>query len=69
MGKRENSTGNKKIFTIPNMLSCFRIALIPIIVWLYCAKGNYMWTGYILILSGMTDIVDGFIARRFNMLG
>lgn len=57
-----------KIITIPNMLSFFRICLIPVIVWLYVVKQNYMWAGYILILSGITDIVDGYIARHFHMV-
>ena len=56
-----------KIITIPNILSFFRICLIPVIVWLYCA-GHYAWTGYILLLSGATDLVDGYIARRFHMI-
>lgn len=57
----------KKIITIPNILSFFRICLIPLIAWLYCEE-NYDRAGYILILSGITDIADGFIARRFNMI-
>ncbi len=57
-----------KIFTIPNILSFFRICLIPWIVWLYCVEQEYQTTGYILILSGITDIVDGFLARKFNMI-
>lgn len=56
-----------KILTIPNLLSLFRILLIPLIVWLYCVKGDYIWTCVILILSGLTDTVDGWIARRFDM--
>lgn len=56
-----------KILTIPNMLSTFRICLIPLYVWLYCVKQDYIWTANILILSGLTDIVDGFIARKFHM--
>ncbi|WP_418632334.1 CDP-alcohol phosphatidyltransferase family protein [Ruthenibacterium lactatiformans] len=56
-----------KIFTIPNILSFFRLCLIPFIIWLYCVEQNYIWAGNVLILSGLTDIVDGFIARRFHM--
>ena len=59
---------NKKIWTIPNALSCFRICLIPLFVWLYCAKEQHSATAAILILSGLTDLVDGFIARRFHMV-
>lgn len=58
----------KSIFTIPNILSFFRICLIPAIVWLYCCQQNYKWTMLILLLSGLTDIVDGIIARRFDMV-
>lgn len=58
----------KSIFTIPNILSFFRICLIPVIVWLYCDQQNYIWTTLILLLSGLTDVVDGIIARRFHMV-
>lgn len=57
-----------KIITIPNILSFFRLCLIPVIVWLYCVKQNYLWTTVIFLISGITDIVDGFIARKFNMI-
>lgn len=60
---------NKKEFlTIPNMLSIFRIILLPVIVWLYCVEKNYNIAIMVLLLSGLTDIVDGFIARKFNMI-
>lgn len=58
----------KKILTIPNVLSFFRICLIPVIVWLYCVKEDYFWTTIVLMISGITDIVDGFIARHFGMI-
>lgn len=63
---RDKLTKNQ-ILTIPNMLSFFRLALIPLIVWIYVFKDSPEWTVAILTLSGATDIVDGFIARRFNM--
>ncbi len=63
----EASKSENKIFTIPNILSFFRILLIPAIIWLYLVKNNSVWAGYMLILSGVTDVLDGFIARRFNM--
>lgn len=56
-----------RIWTIPNILSMFRLALIPVIVWLYCVEMEYRWAAVILILSGLTDMADGFIARRFHM--
>ena len=30
----------KKIFTIPNLMSLFRLCLIPVIIWLYCVEKN-----------------------------
>lgn len=58
----------KRIVTIPNLLSLFRLCLIPLCVWLYCVKDEPLWTTAVLFLSGLTDVVDGFIARRFNMV-
>ena len=58
----------KKILTIPNVLSFFRLCLIPVIMWLYIGKQDYLWTLIILILSGVTDVVDGIIARKCNMI-
>ena len=49
-------------------MSFFRLCLIPVIVWLYCFEKNYLWTTVIFIASGLTDIVDGFIARKFDMI-
>lgn len=57
-----------KILTIPNLLSVLRLALIPWFVWLYLAKQNTVGTVLVLLLSGLTDVVDGFIARRFEMV-
>lgn len=57
-----------RILTIPNLLSAFRILLVPVIVWLYCWKADYPLAAWTLTLSGLTDIVDGFIARRFHMV-
>ena len=63
---RDKLTKNQ-ILTIPNLLSLLRLALIPLIVWLYVIKESPEWTIVLLIVSGATDIIDGFIARHFNM--
>ncbi|WP_440896776.1 CDP-alcohol phosphatidyltransferase family protein [Amphibacillus sp. Q70] len=59
---------SNKILTLPNVISIFRIALIPLFVWLYLSIQAYFWTAVILIFSGITDAVDGYIARRFNAI-
>lgn len=65
--KRENKSIKGQIWTIPNLLSLFRLCLIPLIAWLYCARGNYPLTVLMLLISGVSDIADGIIARRFHM--
>ena len=58
----------KQVWTIPNILSFFRIALIPLIIWLYCKVESPGWTLFVIGLSSATDVVDGFIARHYNMI-
>lgn len=57
-----------QILTIPNLLSVVRLALIPLIVWLYSCEKNYYAAIGVIVLSAATDIVDGWIARHFNMI-
>lgn len=59
---------SKKIITIPNVLSMLRIVLIPVIVWYYVFKDSPHIASLLLVLSGITDMVDGYIARHFNMI-
>ncbi len=58
----------EEFFTIPNLLSVFRILLIPVIVYLYCVKEDNLWTTILVAFSSLTDIVDGYIARKYNMI-
>ncbi len=61
----------KEIFTIPNMLSIFRLLLIPVYVFIYLnAKkdSEYLLAGFIMAFSCLTDLIDGKIARHFNMI-
>lgn len=57
-----------EFFNIPNMISIFRILLIPVIVYLYCFLHNDFWTLMVIIFSTLTDIADGIIARKCNMI-
>ena len=56
-----------QVLTIPNMLSFLRILLIIPIVWLYWID-QPIWALAFVILSGLTDVIDGFIARKFHMV-
>lgn len=64
---QKNKDPKNRILTIPNVLSTIRILLVPVLVWLYYVKQDNMQTAAVLLLSGATDIADGYIARHFNM--
>lgn len=60
----------KEILTIPNLLSLFRILLIPAYITVYLKATEdrqYFLAGSILSVSCITDLADGMIARKFHM--
>lgn len=56
-----------RILTLPNVLSFFRLMLIPLIVYLF-ETDQYWWAFGALLLSGATDVIDGWIARTFHLV-
>lgn len=61
----------KEVFTIPNILSLFRLLLIPLYIYLYLtaqSTSEYVIAALVLALSCLTDMVDGKIARKYNMI-
>lgn len=63
----EVKNSEDRIFTIPNILSMFRIVLIvPMIIFFI----NYNYIGAIacIVVSGLSDMLDGMIARKFNQI-
>lgn len=52
---------------VPNILTIIRFFLIPFIV-LFALKGNYVVASIFLIISGFTDVADGYIARKYNFV-
>jgi cardiolipin synthase len=61
----------KDIFTIPNLLSLFRLLLIPVYIVIYLNAEDttdYYLAAGILTVSCLTDLIDGKIARHFNMI-
>lgn len=57
-----------QVFTIPNLMSLFRIILVPFIIWSYVGLKNTTVTIILLAISALTDVLDGKIARKFNMV-
>lgn len=61
----------KDLFTIPNFLSLFRLVLIPVYIVIYLnadSAEDYYISAAILAVSCLTDLIDGKIARHFNMI-
>ncbi len=52
---------------VPNILTVIRLLLIPLIVF-YIFTGQYILAFIFFTISGITDIADGFIARKFNLI-
>lgn len=58
----------KKFFKyVPNVLTIIRFCLVPIII-LLMSKGNYIGAIITFSVSGITDILDGAIARKYNLI-
>ena len=52
--------------SIPNLITLGRIFLVPVVVW--AIASNTMWFAFVLFLvAGVSDAVDGFLAKRFRM--
>jgi cardiolipin synthase len=51
---------------IPNLITLGRILLVPVVVW--AIASGAMWIAFVLFLAaGVSDAVDGFLAKRFDM--
>lgn len=52
--------------SIPNLITLGRILLVPIVVW--AIASGAMWIAFVLFLgAGLSDAVDGYLAKRFHM--
>ncbi len=57
-----------KLKNIPNILSVIRIILVFVFVFVFFALNSPAWALVIFLTAGATDIVDGYLARRFNWI-
>ncbi|MDH6237247.1 CDP-alcohol phosphatidyltransferase family protein [Cryobacterium sp. CG_9.6] len=65
MTRAENGEVGTQIFTVPNALSAVRLVLVPVFLVLL-ARGDDAFALLVLAFSSLTDLLDGFIARRFH---
>ena len=58
---------SSRVWTIPNILSFVRLALVPVFLWLII-RGDDALALLVLVISSVTDYLDGLIARRFHQI-
>jgi len=58
---------SSRVWTVPNMLSMLRLALVPVFLWLVLIERDLLAL-LVLIFSTATDYLDGVIARRFGLV-
>lgn len=61
MSTREN------IWNVPNILTMLRVALIGVFIWQYVIGHRY-WAMGVFLVAGATDFLDGYIARKHNLV-
>lgn len=50
---------------LPNFITLLRLQLVPVTIWLIL-KGNFLWAFTAFAVAGISDALDGFLARRLN---
>ena len=56
------------MITIPNVISVARLALIPVFLWLLFGRDDPAGAGWLLVLIGATDWIDGYLARKLDQV-
>ena len=57
-----------RILTVPNVITVVRLAMLPVFLWLLFAQEDRAKAAALLAVLGITDFLDGYIARRFNQV-
>src|SRR5260221_3329335 len=62
----ERETPGRTVLSIPNLITLARILLVPVVVWAITA-GEMQFAFLLFVAAGISDAVDGFLAKRFGM--
>ena len=65
---QEVDATTEKVWTVPNILSFLRLAGVPLFLWLVLGPEEDGWAFIVLGLAGITDYLDGQIARRMGQI-
>ncbi|NYG55963.1 CDP-alcohol phosphatidyltransferase family protein [Nocardioides perillae] len=61
-----DDTAASRLWTVPNGLSMLRLAGVPLFLWLVLVPEADVWALVVLMVSGVTDFLDGYLARRLG---
>ena len=64
----DEATRTERVWTVPNLLSMARLAGVPVFLWLVLGPEADGWALGLLMVSGVTDYLDGYLARKLNQM-
>lgn len=68
MARQPDGARTSEVWTIPNIISMVRLAGVPLFLWLVIGPEADVWAFVVLMISGFTDWLDGYLARRLNQM-
>ena len=57
-----------RVLTIPNIISFIRLGALPVFLWLLFGREDRAYAAWLLAALGVTDFLDGYIARHFDQV-
>ena len=61
-----DETRTDRVWTLPNLISASRLAGVPVFLWLVLGPEEDGWALALLMVSGITDFLDGWLARKLD---
>ena len=68
MEVQETSVQTDRVLTLPNVLSGLRLLGVPVFLWLILVPKADLWAVLLLVVAGITDWLDGYLARRWHQI-
>ncbi|WP_222851068.1 CDP-alcohol phosphatidyltransferase family protein [Phytoactinopolyspora mesophila] len=68
MDPQDTEVQTNRVFTIPNLLSLLRLLGVPLFLWLILVEEADLWALGVLAFAGISDYLDGKLARRWNQV-
>lgn len=68
MQVQQTQVQTDRVLTLPNVLTVVRLLTIPLFLWLALVPRNDVAAALVLVIGGITDFLDGMLARRWNQI-